>query len=184
MEPAKQSKKAKRKAEKKLNEKEVSDGDSEMSLEEEINYTGVKKTMKDEEDWEEGDDEDMTVEFEFYDPNPNQFFSIKSLINGYLDGLSYRSSDLAQLIIEQVEVGTMIGTLDDEEENLIKNKPKDKNVLGFATVMNFLQYHKKPAFQEISKYITDKSKIHNEKHEEFLKILHEKNVGLLINERL
>ena len=172
---------AKRKAENTVNEKEISEEDSDMSVEDEINYTAPKKQMKDEEDWEE--EEEITVEFEFYDPNPSQFFSIKSLINGYLDGLSYKSSDLAQLIIDQVEIGTMIGALEDEEESLIKNKPKDKNILGFATVMSVIQYQKEKVFQEIMNYIEDKSTKHNDRHEELLKIINEKNVGLLINER-
>lgn len=45
----------------------------------------------------------INVEFEFYDPNPNQFLSIKSLLNGYLDGLSYRSSELTEIILDQVK---------------------------------------------------------------------------------
>jgi protein BCP1 len=180
MEARKVGKKSKRS--KNLKSPDLSDDDDKMSIEdEEIDCTTKKQAKGTEDDWE---DEEITVEFEFYEPNPTQFFSIKSLINGYLDGLSYRSSDLAQLIIEQKDLGTMIGTADDEEEeNTIKNMPKDKTILGFATLMSFQQYHKQKVFEEIIKYVEEKSKKHNDRHDEFIKILHEKNVGLLINER-
>ena len=48
------------------------------------------------------EEELLNVDFLFYDPNPNQFFSVKNLINGLLDGMSYKSSQLADLIVNQV----------------------------------------------------------------------------------
>lgn len=181
MEPRKNLKKNKRKKENNL-QKEDFDEEKDEDSGEEIDYTKPqpKKKGLEEEDWE--DDEEMVIDFEFYDPNENQFFSIKSLINGYLDGLSYRSSDLAQLIVSQVEVGTMVGTANDDQETFIKGT-KDKNILGFSTLMPLTRYHKENVFQEIFKYLEDKSKIHNENHEDFLKILKSKNVGLFISER-
>jgi len=44
----------------------------------------------------------LDVDFLFLDPNQNQFFSVKSLLNGLLDGLSYNSSDLANIVCDQV----------------------------------------------------------------------------------
>lgn len=180
MEPNKSLKKNKRKKEKRLEEEDFKDDEDSI---EEIDYSKPHKKAKnaiEDEDWE--DDEEIVVDFEFYDPNENQFFSIKSLINGYLDGLSYRSSDLAHLIVEQAQVGTMIGTANDDQETFIKGN-KDKNILGFATVMSVIRYQKQNVFQEIMKYVEDKSKIHNPKHEDFLKILATNNIGLFINER-
>lgn len=47
------------------------------------------------------DDYDIVnVDLNFYDPSEKQFHSIKNLVNGYLDGLSYNSSELADLIIK------------------------------------------------------------------------------------
>ena len=176
MEPRKVGKKSKRSKQPKS--PELSEEDK-MSIEDEdLDITSKKNPNN--EDWE---DEEITVEFEFYEPNPNQFFAVKSLINGYLDGLSYRSSDLAQLIIDQKELGTMIGTEDEEDENAIKSMPKDKSILAFATLMSFQQYHKQKVFEEIMKYIEEKSNKHNDRHSELIKLLNEKNVGLLINER-
>jgi len=54
------------------------------------------------------------------------------LLNGYLDGLSFHSSELADLIVKQVKLGTMI-TIEDPEET--KNN-KNENVLGFCSILN------------------------------------------------
>jgi protein BCP1 len=56
------------------------------------------------------------VDFVFLDPNVNQQSSVKMLINGYLDGLSFRSTELADLIVKQAELGTMVGTEDNDED--------------------------------------------------------------------
>lgn len=58
----------------------------------------------------------MEAEFEFYDPAPAQFHSIRSLLNGLIDGESYFSSELADFICQQPEVGTTIGINNGEEE--------------------------------------------------------------------
>lgn len=57
----------------------------------------------------------VNVDFNFYDPNEKQFHSVKVLVNGYLDGLSFNSSDLADIIVNQGEVGTMVG-IDDPDQ--------------------------------------------------------------------
>lgn len=46
------------------------------------------------------DDEDVDVELLFFDPNENQQSSVKLLVNGYLDGMSFRSSEMAELIVK------------------------------------------------------------------------------------
>lgn len=46
----------------------------------------------------------LEVDFLFLDPNQSQFFSVKSLLNGLLDGLSYNSSDLANIVCDQVSI--------------------------------------------------------------------------------
>ena len=46
------------------------------------------------------DEGDVDVDLLFFDPNENQFSSIKLLVNGYLDGMSFRSSELAELIVK------------------------------------------------------------------------------------
>lgn len=79
-----------------------------MEIEDDLNYSkkqDFKKSgmdVEDEGDWEEENEEDNQVEFEFYDPNPAHYASVRGLVNGYLDGASYNSSELANIIVEQV----------------------------------------------------------------------------------
>jgi len=129
---------------------------------------------------EENGDIPLDVDFLFLDPNQNQFFSVKSLLNGLLDGLSYNSSDLANIVCDQVVVGTMIGVEGDDE------KPNEKNVLGFSTILNLQAYENQKVMKEIVQYIVHKSETHNENHEKFLHILQNQTnkIGLLINERM
>ena len=56
--------------------------------------------MQDEDEWE--DDGEVNVDFLFFDPSDKQRSSVKLLINGFLDGLSFRSSELAEIICNQV----------------------------------------------------------------------------------
>lgn len=76
-----------------------------------------------EEEWE--DDEEIIVVFEFYDPNEDQLFSIKALLNGYLDGLNYKSSEFCSINCETVWSRSIIGTANDEQETFLKGT-KDK----------------------------------------------------------
>jgi protein BCP1 len=168
--------------------KEMDDDD--MEIEEAIDLSKLadlkklrqeENTMDEEkdEDWEE-DDGALNVDFVFYDPDPNQFFSVKNLINGLLDGLSYKSSQLADLITKQAIVGTMIGCEDDDEN------PKDRDIIAFASILNLGLYQKEDVIAEIIKFIVEKSAKHNINHENFTKILDSeyKNIGLLVNERV
>lgn len=80
------------------------------------------------------DVENDEIEFEFYDSNENQYHSIKNLINNLLDGNQYNSSELADIITKQVELGTMVG-VSEENSHLLK----DKEILGFATILNIVR---------------------------------------------
>jgi len=135
---------------------------------------------------EENGDIPLDVDFLFLDPNQSQFFSVKSLLNGLLDGLSYNSSDLANIVCDQVVVGTMIGVEGDEEKPLYQGKPEEKNVLGFVSLLNLQVYENEKVMKEIVQYAVQKSEIHNENHEKFLQVLqtHTNKIGLLINERM
>jgi protein BCP1 len=60
----------------------------------------MAKGQMDEEDEDWQSEGEMNIDFLFLDPNENQFSSVKLLVNGYLDGLSFRSSELAELIVK------------------------------------------------------------------------------------
>ena len=151
-------------------------------------------------------EEQVSVEFEFYDPDDSHFLSLKSLLNGYLDGLSFGSSELCDLVIDQVEVGTMIGVAEDDESNEnpqkkeaaqkkekeavqkrenSKKAQKQRDVLGFATVIEMSKLGKSKVGGEILSFIQEKSAKFNDKHSKLEEILGGKyKVGLLLNERI
>jgi len=132
-----------------------------------------------EEDEEIGD-APLQVDFLFLDPSQSQFFSVKSLLNGLLDGLSFRSSDLANIVCDQVVVGTMIGVDGDDD------KPNEKSVIAFTTLLPLKAYENQDVMKEIIGYIVSKSETHNENHQAFFSVLKDQTdkVGLLINERM
>lgn len=43
--------------------------------------------------------ENVDVDFIFVDPDERQFHSVKNLLNGFLDGVSFKSSDLADIVV-------------------------------------------------------------------------------------
>jgi hypothetical protein len=73
-------------------------------------------------DKSDDDDELVNVTFEFFDPRPDDFYSVKRLLLSYIDGVSEPKAakkirwdgdlaqELAQLIANQVTVGTMAKT--------------------------------------------------------------------------
>jgi len=139
--------------------------------------------MEEEEDWEdEEEEENLDIEFEFYDPDKSQKRSIVALINGYMDGLSYKSSDLAEIIINQDILGTMIGVEDPEEFK----KTGDRDVIAFSTLLNIDQYKGEKVIGEIIKYIMQKSETHNTAHETLYNLVDNQaaKIVLLLNERV
>lgn len=54
----------------------------------------------------------VNVDFSFSDPQENQFHSIKQFLTRYLPGMeqSFPSSQLAEVIVKQASVGTMVTT--------------------------------------------------------------------------
>ncbi len=123
------------------------------------------------------DMEDDQIDFEFYDSNPNQYHSVRNLVNGLLDGTGYNSSQLADLITQQVELGTMIGVEEGDSSQL-----KDKEILGMASILNLRG--ESECLQQVQSHVTSKLG----KGSDVLKALQavgkDEKVGLLINERL
>ena len=58
----------------------------------------------------------LNVEIEFKDANENMFHSVKSLLNGYLEGIANTSSQMADYIVKQCLLGTFMVIDDDEED--------------------------------------------------------------------
>jgi BCCIP len=92
-------------------------------------------------------DEVLAVDFTFCDMDEKYFHGLKSLIHSTSSVYHEHSSALADLMIENVAVGTVVGTsLEDSNE---------ADVFGFASVLNVTSYQKSPAIQFLKQLSLD-----------------------------
>lgn len=117
----------------------------------ETNKKGNTKNSKQDPDASGDDDSDsdedltpLNVEFTFCDTKEEYFHGLKMHLHS-MPTFQAHSSALSDLIIENVSVGTVIGTEDDP----------DDNVFGFASVLNVSTYQKQTCIQELKKMCLD-----------------------------
>jgi BCCIP len=92
-------------------------------------------------------DELLEVDFTFCDMDEKYFHGLKSLIHSTSSVYQEHSSALADLMIENVAIGTIVGTsLEDSSE---------ADVFGFASVLNVTTYQKSPAIQFLKQLCLD-----------------------------
>lgn len=83
--------------------------------------------------------DDLQVEFVFCDMDEKFFHGVKSLLNNSSTVYQAHASTLVDLMIKNVQVGTVVSTEGDEEGN----------VFGFASVLNVTTYQDSPAIQHL-----------------------------------
>jgi len=123
------------------------------------------------EDGDEVDDkdgEDIQVDFEFFGMKYDDYHFIKTFLKNYLNNVQWNSSELANLICTQTEVGSVIKVTDNEDDTF-----------GFLTVINFHMHTKLQCIQQIKQYILSKK-------DTFAEILNDEtqSLGLIISERM
>ncbi len=121
--------------------------------------------------------EDVPVELNFIDPTEAYFQAVRYYLINLLDGESFNVGDLADAIITQVKVGTLVVN---EGET-----PEDKNVLAFASILPLAIHGKRESLKSICKYCVSKASdaLSAEEAASFRKIVETKKLGVLINER-
>jgi hypothetical protein len=82
------------------------------------------------------------VEFTFCDMDEKYFHGLKSLLHDSSTVYQNQSSTLADLMIENISVGTVVSTADDE----------DGNVFGFASILNVSTYQTSPVVQYLKDF--------------------------------
>ncbi|KAK8984415.1 hypothetical protein V6N11_029730 [Hibiscus sabdariffa] len=79
-----------------------------------------KKLKKVERQSESSEDEEfdgvVQADFAFFDPKPDDFHGVKTLLQSYLDNKEWDLSGFVDLILEQTTVGTVV-KLEDDEDN-------------------------------------------------------------------
>ena len=148
-----------------------------------LNFISTEKT----------DERQQEVEFEFYDPSESQFHAIKMILVRYLTSISNESSELADSIIANCGLGTLIGTADDhfydEDSMVLENKDKNiasvpKHIYALCTILHVNTYISKKFMQNIMDVILDcASHYAPMKHDIFANYFIRPKLGLLINER-
>ena len=88
----------------------------------------------------------VQVEFTFNDMDENYFHGLKTMLTSTSSIYAPHSSALADLMIDNVSIGTVVSTEGDKEEGI---------VYGFATVLNITWYQDKPAIQGLKKFCMD-----------------------------
>jgi hypothetical protein len=82
------------------------------------------------------------VEFTFCDMDEKYFHGLKSLLHDSSTVYQNQSSTLADLMIENISVGTVVSTADDE----------DGNVFGYASILNVSTYQESPVVQYLKDF--------------------------------
>lgn len=119
---------------------------------------------------EEEKEETIQVAFDFSDPSSLHYSSLKQFMSMYLPLDCFPATEMADLIIEQVSVGTMIGV-----EN-------EKEVYGFITALNITHYQNKISMSMITDYL--KQHCPQEHRDELNTMLTSKKTALILNERM
>mmetsp|Transcript_15350 Transcript_15350/g.18500 ORF Transcript_15350/g.18500 Transcript_15350/m.18500 type:complete len:402 (+) Transcript_15350:127-1332(+) len=125
----------------------------------------------DEEDDESEHDEEVNVDFEFFDPKPDDFHGIKQLMQNYLDGKVYNSSELCDILIAQTSVGTIIRTSEDEA------------AVGLVSCLNLQKHKGSECMKEVLAYMQSKCS-NKETKAQLLQAIQAPGTGFMVSERL
>ncbi|KAI8463810.1 MAG: p21-C-terminal region-binding protein-domain-containing protein [Monoraphidium minutum] len=129
------------------------------------------------EEGEDADDEDgeayeqVDVDFQFFDPAEADFHGLKALLHTYLDGSPYDGSGLADAIIAQRTVGTVVKTGEDDDP------------IAVMTALNTQRYAERPFMREVRDYVLAKCGDEAVRRQ-FEEAWGAAGSGLLLNERL
>mmetsp|Transcript_8164 Transcript_8164/g.19708 ORF Transcript_8164/g.19708 Transcript_8164/m.19708 type:complete len:325 (-) Transcript_8164:66-1040(-) len=88
----------------------------------------------------------VQVDFTFCDMHEKYFHGLKTLLTGTSPIYGAQSSGLADMMIKNVSVGTVISTEGDDEGT----------IFGYASVLNLTTYQEEPAIQALKKICLEK----------------------------
>jgi len=132
----------------------------------------------------ENEDEEINeiidVDFEFFDPQPQDFYGYKILLKQIFgnDHEYINLSDLADLVLSQPLLGSSVKVQSED--------PKKEDPYAMLSVLNMQEHKDKESIKQIKKYLNDrltKKPVSLKKLNAFLED-ESKPVGILLNERL
>ncbi|XP_015895482.3 protein BCCIP homolog [Ziziphus jujuba] len=124
---------------------------------------------------EEQSNGEVRADFLFFDPKPEDFHGIKTLLQTYLDNKSWDLSGFVDLILGQTTVGSVVKLEDDE----------DNGIFSVVSALNLGRYKDNKCIQELKEYLL---RVCKEKDviDKLRSLLGEKahSVGLLVSQRV
>ncbi|XWS09263.1 hypothetical protein CRYUN_Cryun40dG0070800 [Craigia yunnanensis] len=117
----------------------------------------------------------VQADFAFFDPKPDDFHGVKTLLQPYLDNKQWDLSGFVDLILGQTTVGTVVKLEDDE----------DNGAFSVTTALNLGRYKDCKCITELKEFLLnicqEKDKIGNLRS---LLVEKAQNVGLLVSQRV
>ncbi|KAL6768482.1 hypothetical protein ACKKBF_B39305 [Auxenochlorella protothecoides x Auxenochlorella symbiontica] len=110
----------------------------------------------------------VTVDFDFSEPQEDDFLGLKVLLTNYLDGVTYDGSGLVDLVLKHSKLGTVIKCEDD--------------VLGVTTVLPLASVAGTRSLSDLGKFLL--ARVGPELKDRVQQSLADKAMGLLLSERL
>lgn len=141
--------------------------------------TEKKDGSKDGDDDDEDDDSDVSeleANWDFSDPNPTtDYHAVKAFVRSLTGSDAFDAGGLADVIVSQVEVGTMV-----------KNGDAGEEPLAFMTVVNLKNNASTPSLTQIKEYIVENAAGMKDQFEKVFTegLSGKKNVGLLLHDRV
>jgi hypothetical protein len=120
------------------------------------------------------------MEFLFSELRDTYFHPIKTFLKPIFEYENVVMSELADLILEQSEVGTVIKTeLEEDTGN------QNVDLFALITILNMRFYKDKPVFKQIKDFIKEKINKYASEQNKIVanEILQTDNIGFFINER-
>ncbi|CAI0413073.1 unnamed protein product [Linum tenue] len=136
---------------------------------------------------EESSEGVVQADFAFFDPKPDDFHGVKTLVQTFLDNEEWNLSGFVDLILEQTTVGTVV-KLEDED---------DDGLFSVVTALNLGRYKASDIYMQLALELDHKCM--KELEEYILSVCHESNlveqlrllfskrardVGLLVSQRV
>ena len=129
--------------------------------------------------------ETFEVEFEFYDPEEDDFHSVRDLLcSGTLGALDLDFSSLANSIVDQVNIGTMVKSGADEARQTPQTPEEEDDVTlcGMLTILNLRQFAEEVWCKNLVTLLQGKLKL-DKQMLQYIQASGKDQVGLIISER-
>ncbi|KAJ1430590.1 BCP1 family [Sesbania bispinosa] len=140
----------------------------------------IKGTLEEKPEQSESSDEefegDVQADFSFFDPKPNDFHGVKTLLQAYLDDQEWDLSGFVDLILGQTTVGTVVKIEDDEDEGLF----------AVVSALNLWRYREQKCVMSLKEFLLLKACQEKGVSDHLRLLLGEqaRNVGLLVSQRV